>query len=626
MKKRENNPAKAIAVGAGQRADPPSPNLPGQIFPQHLATGFWPAVLLTGLVLLVYWPALRGGILWDDVAHLTRADLRSWAGLGRIWFELGATQQYYPILHSAFWLEHKLWGDALLGYHLVNVFLHAAGACLLVALLRRLRLPGAWLAGFIFALHPVQVESVAWITEQKNTLSLVFYLLAALAYLRFDQDRKGSAYGWATGFFVLALLTKTVTATLPAALLVVFWWQRGRLEWRRDVGPLLPWFVLGAAGGLFTAWVERTLIGAEGAAYNLDLLQRGLLAGRVVCFYLGKLFWPAELIFTYPRWTVDATVPWQWLFPLGLLALTAVLWSVRSRWRGPLAGLLIFGGSLFPVLGFFNVFPFIYSYVADHFQYLASLGIIVPVAAALTGALERTQQPWRRAGQLLLVLLVAGLAGLSWRQSRMYRDSETLYRTTLARNPTSWMAMNNLATIWHESGHKSAAILLVEEALRQNPAIPISHYNYGFFLLNVPGRLPESIAHLETALRLNPKYAKAHNGLGAALLKIPARRAEALAHFEAAVRLMPGLAFARFNLANALLRQPGRLADAIQNLGVLLQDQPDDAEVHNMLGEALLLAGRNREEARAHFETALRLRPDYRAARDNLAKLTPVRP
>ena len=194
-------------------------------------------------------PALQAGFIWDDDGHVTRTDLRDLSGLYRIWFEFGATQQYYPVLHSAFWLEHLVWGDSPLGYHLLNVLLHASAACLFGVLLRRLAVPGAALAALLFALHPVCVESVAWISEQKNTLSLVFYLCAALAYLRFTERRRGTVYLLATGLFVLALLTKTVTASLPAALLVVFWWQRGRLEWRRDVVPLLPWFALGRGVG-----------------------------------------------------------------------------------------------------------------------------------------------------------------------------------------------------------------------------------------------------------------------------------------------------------------------------------------------------------------------------------------
>ena len=221
------------------------------------------AILL--MVVVAYLPAIRGGFIWDDDAHVTKPELQSLHGLWRIWSEVGATQQYYPVLHSAFWLEHRVWGDTAAGYHLLNVLLHATAACLFVAVLRRLAVPGAWLAGMIFALHPVCVESVAWISEQKNTLSAVFYLAGALAYLRWKdsadgpssrgESRRWSAwsgqYWLATGLFVLALLTKSVTATLPAALLVMFWWRRGRLSWRDDVVPLLPWFVMGVTAGLF---------------------------------------------------------------------------------------------------------------------------------------------------------------------------------------------------------------------------------------------------------------------------------------------------------------------------------------------------------------------------------------
>ena len=343
------------------------------------------AVLIVCCTFLAYLPALSGGLLWDDAAHVTRPELRSLHGLWRIWSDLGATQQYYPLLHSAFWVEYKLWGDATLGYHLLNLLLHAAAAILVMLIMRRLGLPGAWLAALIFALHPVCVESVAWIAEQKNTLSTVFYLSAALLYLHFDQTRRRSQYFLALALFVMALLSKTVTDTLPAALLVVFWWRRGRIGWKRDVLPLLPWFALGAAAGIFTAWVERTLVGAEGPDFALTLVERFLVAGRAIWFYVGKLVWPANLMFFYPRWRVDSTEWWQYLFPLAALAALAGLCLLARKRRGPLAGALIFAGTLFPALGFFNVYPFVYSYVADHFQYVASLGIIVPVASWLAG-------------------------------------------------------------------------------------------------------------------------------------------------------------------------------------------------------------------------------------------------
>ena len=317
------------------------------------------AAALVSAVLLAYHPAWHGGLIWDDDGHVTRPELRSWQGLYRIWYEPGATQQYYPALHTAFWIEHRLWGDATLGYHLVNVLLHAAAAALVALVLRRLAVPGAYLAAAVFALHPVHVESVAWITEQKNTLSAVFYLAAMLVYLRFDRTRKLLPYCCALGLFVLGLESKTVTATLPAALLVIFWWQRGRLSWRRDVLPLVPFFVLGAAAGLVTAVFERKLIGAEGAAFDWSILDRCLIAGRAICFYLGKLFWPADLIFIYPRWHIDPSDWRQYLYPaaaVGLLAAAWAVWAVR-RWRGPLAAMLYFVGTLLPVLGFCNVYP-----------------------------------------------------------------------------------------------------------------------------------------------------------------------------------------------------------------------------------------------------------------------------
>ena len=418
------------------------------------------AALLVGLVLFAYMPALNGGLVWDDDAHVTRPELQSWHGLERIWFELGATQQYYPLLQSAFWLEHRLWGDEVLGYHLMNVALHSASALLLLLLVRRLELPGAWLAAFLFALHPVHVESVAWISEQKNALSTVFYLAAALAYLRFDRTRQHSHYFLATALFTAALLSKSVTATLPAALLLVLWWRRGRLDLKRDIRPLVPWLALGIAAGLFTAWVEQRFVGAHGAHFTLTLMERVLLAGRVIWFYLAKLAWPVNLMFVYPRWTINPGIWWQWLFPLGALALLAALWMLVARkGRGPLTAFLFFVGTLFPVLGFLNVYPFVFSFVADHFQYQASLGILVSAAWALT---------WMsRKAAWLPAAVVAVLTLLTWNHGSVFRDAETLYRDTLARNPESWLAHNNLGSLLGKTPDKSAeALTHVEAALR----------------------------------------------------------------------------------------------------------------------------------------------------------------
>lgn len=590
---------------------------------------------------MAYFPALSGGFLWDDAGHVTRADLRSLSGLGRIWFEFGATQQYYPVLHSAFWLEHRLWGDSTVAYHLLNLLLHGTTACLFGRLLQRLAVPGAWLAAGLFVLHPVCVESVAWISEQKNTLSAVFYLTAALAYLRFDERRDARAYILATGFFLLALLTKTVTATLPAALLVVFWWRRGRLDWRRDVWPLLPWLVCGAVSGLVTAYFERKLIGAEGADFELDAVQRGLLAGRVLWFYLGKLLWPVELVFIYPRWTVDASQLGQWLFPLGALALLTGLcwWWWRRRQRAPLAAALLFAGTLFPVLGFFNVFPFVFSYVADHFQYLASL----PVFALIAAGLELARRRLPRWGGLVAATAVLGTLGaLTWTQCGQYRDLFTLYEETLARNPACWMAHQNLAIALADAGRVDEAVPHAEATVRLKPDHAPAYNNLGDLLLQL-GRLPEAVPLLERAVQLRPRYAVAHGNLGLAQARLghlddalqhfaeaarldphypqaefnwgvalmEARRlAEAVPHFARAVELEPGAAATRL-LYGRLLASQGRFADAAIQFRAAVGLNHNSAEAHLLLAYALRELGQP-EEAQEHFLAAQQLGGDSR--------------
>jgi tetratricopeptide (TPR) repeat protein len=603
-----------------------------------------------------YVPAIRGGFIWDDDAHVTRPALRSLHGLWRIWFEVGATQQYYPILHSAFWLEHWLWGDSALGYHLLNVLLHATAACLFVAVLRRLAVPGAWVAGLVFALHPVCVESVAWISEQKNTLSAVLYLLSAWAYLRWREPAGPASARWtgataqrasasrnegralvprpglyvlATVLFVLAVLTKSVTATLPAALLVVAWWRRGRLAWREDVAPLLFWFALGAASGLFTAWVEWNYVGAHGNDFHLKSVERCLLAGRAVWFYLGKLVWPAKLIFIYPRWEVDGRVWWQHVFPAAALALMGALgWIARAGRRGPLAAFLYYCGTLFPALGFFNVFPFVFSYVADHFQYLASMGVIACLSSlAAPGRPNGHTRPpsapgetWRLLRVSAAVAVMGVLGALTWRQCAIYRDAQTLYAATLKQNPQCWLAKNNLGALLTKQGRLAEAIALLEESLRLEPLNPEAHYNLGL-ALSKSGRFREAAVRFETALQLMPEHAEAHNNLANLLAKQPGRKAEAIAHYEAALRLRPDFAEAHNNLALLLAGDPGRQAEAIAHYEEALRLKPDYAEAHNNLAGLLATEPDRQADAIAHYEAALRLRPDFAEAHNNLGFL-----
>src|SRR5437870_114695 len=284
------------------------------------------ALALIAITALAYLPAWNGKLIWDDNRHITQPALRSWQGLADIWTRVGATQQYYPLVHSFFWIEQKLWGDSVVCYHLVNILFHGLAAVVLLKILLRLKIPGAWLAAGLFALHPVQVESVAWISELNSTLSGLFFFCSLLTYLDFDETRSRGSYIGSVVLFLFGLMFKTAIAPLPAIILVVLWWKRRRLRARDDVMPLLPFFGLGIGAGLFTAWMERIFIGAQGSDFQLSISQRCLIAGRDFWFYLFKLVWPAKLTFIYPRWQVSGGSWWQYLFPLTLVLLFVLIW------------------------------------------------------------------------------------------------------------------------------------------------------------------------------------------------------------------------------------------------------------------------------------------------------------
>ena len=628
--------------GAADRAPAPTRHDGDRPARDRLAGKLFLLLLLT--TMLVYQPAWNGGLLWDDDAHITRSDLRSADGLRRIWVEPGATQQYYPLLHSAFWVMHALWGSATLGYHLANIALHAVSAYLVAVILARLAVPLPWLAAFIFALHPVHVESVAWISELKNTLSGALALAAALAYLHFDRSRRRWMYGVALGLFVLALLSKTVTAALPAVLLVVLWWQRGRIDPRRDLLPLTPWLALGVAFGSLTVFVERTFIGARGAGFDLTMPDRVLLAGRAAWFYLGKLVWPVDLAFNYPRWAVNLRVWWQYLYPAALAFVLTAAWLWRSRSRAPLAALLCYMAALAPALGFVNVYPFRYAFVADHFQYLASVAMIALATGVLAALVGRFAPGigWAKAVVACVVVVPLGL--LTWQQSHDYADEETLYRATLSRNPSSWMAHNNLAVLKLASSADEAMAHL-NEALRLNPDYPEAHDNRGL-ALQLMGRYEEAAAEHAAALRLEPAFAEAHNNMGAALQKLGrledavrsyrevirlrpespqghanlgnallelGRPDEALSAYEGALRLDSSLGDVRYNAATALMRL-GRRDQALARFREVLSLEPNAADVHLSIGTVLEDLGRL-DEAVVHYEASVQLQPQNARAR-----------
>lgn len=570
-------------------------------------------VVLVLAVAIAYQQVWHAGYIWDDDSYVTKnATLRDLHGLWRIWFELAATPQYYPLVHTSFWIEHHLWGLNPLGYHLVNLVLHAIAAILLWRALIRLGIPGAWLAAAIFAVHPVEVESVAWITERKNVLSAVFYFAAALTYLRFEESRDSKNPGSRRWYlyvaslllFVLALLSKTVACSLPAALLLVRWWKTGRLKWR-DVLPLLPFFIFGLGLGLLTAWLEKHQVRAEGDEWALTVGQRCLIAGRALWFYATKLFFPAKLTFIYPHWEVNAAFGWAWLFPSGFVAVVASLWQIRARiGRGPLVAVLFFAGTLFPALGFMNVYPFRYSFVADHFQYLASVGLIVLAAAGLV-----------RLPRLIPPILLAALALLTWKQVGIYRDLETLWSDTVEKNPESWMAQNNLGLVLAKKGQQDEAIARFQKALELDPNKFETLNNLGDSLSR-SGRLRDALPYLEKALEINPNYAAGHYNLGNVLLR-SGRVAEAIVQLQKAVEIDPTYVPAFSNLGSAFL-QTGQVDESFANLQRALEIDPDYKAAHFNLANTLLQMGRT-EEAVLHLQRVLEIDPGDAEAQKNMA-------
>jgi Flp pilus assembly protein TadD len=487
----------------------------------------WAAAGIVALALLAHARALGCGWIWDDDANVTAcAPVLAWDGLARIWTDPTAIQQYYPLIHSTFWLEHKLWGLNPLGFHAVNVLLHALNALLLWRVLKRLGLPpvAAWLGGALFAVHPVQVESVAWITERKNTLSFAFYAGSALWWLRWRGLAEGGSSGEdqprvlavSFGLFVLALLSKSATSTLPLVLLILVWWKRGR--WSRKDLSLLPYLAAAIGFGLLTIHLESQNVGTARLAGSLSLAQRVLVAGRAFWFYASKLVLPIDLQFVYPRWSVGVHSFLPWLFPLAAVALFVTLYLLKDRiGRGPLATVLAWTVTLAPTLGFIDVFFFRYSYVSDHFQYHASAAALALAGAGLAGlaaGLGRQRQvlAWAALAVLLLTLTV-----LSARRVATFQDERTLWTGTIQENPDAWIAWNNLGRVELDEGAYGEAERLFQRAIDVGNGAREPWNNLGAALMN-QGRPAQAVAAFEQALAIYPGDVLAKENLGRALL------------------------------------------------------------------------------------------------------------
>ena len=575
-------------------------------------------------VLLIYLPTLWNGAIWDDDLYLlNNVYLRSLKGLWKIWFEVGAEPQYYPMVYSLFWIQYHLWGFHLSWYHLINVIFHALNSCLLLLVLKRLKVRGALVATILFALHPVQVETVAWITELKNLLSTFFYLLSLLAFVPVGFSKEGKSaflkslgcYLASLGFFLFALMSKSITCSLPAAILLLLWWKHGKVR-LKEIGLLTPYFVIGSLSGMLTIWMEKNVVAASGSEWNFTWVDRCLIAGRALWFYVFKLLIPVRLTFIYPRFVIDSSQVWQYIFPLSVLALFGSLFLMRKKiGRGPLTAVLFFSGTLVPALGFFNVYPHRYSFVADHFQYLASIGFFVLIAGVVHGIYLKI--PGKSRG---LILTVASgipllLALFTFQQEKIYFNLETLYQDTLSKNPRCWMAHLNLGVYYCEGGKLGESLEHLAKTVELKPDEASAYYNIGI-VLDLSGESEKSLAYFEKALELKYDYGEAHGGYATALLKM-GKIDKAITHFYKALALSPVSNLAiRCNLGITLVKK-GRYDEALEQYRMILQENPDYYYGHYNSGVIYDKMGRY-EKASKEYEEALRLNPSYLEAYHNL--------
>ena len=542
------------------------------------------ALALGLLVFGSYFPALFAGFVWDDRIFTESRVVRDWSGLWRIWFspsEIGNEAHYWPLVYTTFWLEHKLWGYAPAGYHAVNVLLHLANTLLLWRLAGRLAIPGAWFVAAVFAVHPLHVESVAWVIERKDLLSGLCYLAAFSAWVRFTEEtrprRARRHYLLALGLFALAMLSKSIAVTLPAALLIRQWWKAGRVS-GAELLALAPFFALGlavaAADVAFSAFREPLSLG-------YSMAERALIAAQALWFYAGKLLWPADLIVIYPHWEVSAADPLAWGRVAAAMALAAALWLLRHRiGRGPLAGALFFAVTLAPVLGFVDYGYMQFSFVADRYQYLAGVGVTAVLAgAAAHGAQRLPAGAWRRGAAGAAAALLVVLGTLTWRQAGLYRDGVTFFGHVVAHNPVAREAHRNLG-----------------EALTRE------------------GRWEEALAAFRIAAELAPRDPREHSNIGAALIMLD-RLDEAEEPLRRALALDPRSVYALQNLAAAEVRWK-RYGEALDLYRRLAEVETDNPSAHHGAGTALYYLGRL-EEALESLERALALDPEREDIRTN---------
>ncbi|ABW68214.1 tetratricopeptide repeat protein [Desulfosudis oleivorans] len=622
------------------------------------------AGILAGMVLVAYLPSTDHSFIWDDDYYITHnMTLAGFSGLKRIWLEPGATPQYYPLVFTSFWLEYHLFGLNPAVFHFTNILLHAANAVLVWLILARLRLPWAWPAAALFALHPVNVESVAWISERKNVLSGMFVLLSLLFLIRASLSGTGGnqypetastnrrlSYMTSFLFFIPALLSKTVTCMMPAAFLMLVWWKNPQGGGRKAVATL-PFFLVGAAAALHTVIMEKSHVGAYGMEWAFSTIDRVLIAGRALWFYAYKLVWPANLVFIYPRWDINATVWWQYLFPVGALGAFILLWVTRGRLgRGALTGVAIFATALFPALGFINYYPMRYSFVADHFQYMAGIALIALITAAAHRLFHGIHRFPAKTACILFSVLLLLLGTRTLQEQNKYENLHTLWRDTLRKDPLCWMAHNNVGALLSKIGNYEKAIAHFNKSLSIYPTNVMAHLNIKgvskkltgqttgpLLYAGEPGR-PRLMAwdnrlatvmtrlgwdkaanhYYQKVMAVDPRNAEAHYGTGQ-LLERQGKIDAAITAYETTLDIDPLYTDVYQRLGKIHLTR-NEYEKAIDRFFMLLKIDPFRAEAFEQLGLSYYHTG-DLENAIRAYRLALNIQPHNRALQMTLSRI-----
>ena len=613
------------ATDSGKTQTSPVPRKSRRLLDRFSGRGALAALALGLLAGVCYLPAmLWGGFVWDDFIWFQSRAVLKWSGLGDIWSWPSLIHRevhYWPLTYTTFWLEHKLWGLAPTGYHVVNVLLHFCNCLLLWRLLLRLAVPGAWVAAAVFAVHPTHVESVAWIIERKDVLSGLFYLAAVLVWLRFLEQPRPWRYGLALLLFAAGLLSKSIVVTLPAALLIVQWWKNGRIT-VRDLRRMAPFFLV----ALIITALDLYSVASKTNLLDYSLPERMLIAARALWFYAGKLVWPADLAVIYPRWDISLGDPWAWTCLAGAAALAATLWFARHRiGRGPLAGALFFAVTLSPVLGFVNHGYMDYSFVADRFQYLAGIGVLAVLIGAAAHGAGRLPAQFKSGATGLVAVVLALLGTMTWSQAGVYRDKITFFRHIVSLNPEARSAHFNLSHALGVAGRTEEALPPARIAVEQRPDDARALCMLGSVLIHLE-RFVEAEETLGRALEIDPEHKCSRREM-AHILRMQGRHEEALQAYRALHEIYPNYALAYAYIGRVLV-QLERYEEAVQPLSKALAmtraassvtaELPKPAFVHVLLGTAMRELGRT-GAAEAHFRQALQLDPRNMVALDEVA-------